>query len=132
MILLDTSVAIYLRDQHLAIQERVAALSDNKAISLVTLVELEGGVVREPRYAAARRELLDALVRSVDILPFDQAIVSVYAEILGRTGFSRPRILDRLIAATAIVHDLTLVTINGPDFRDIPALKLEVWPAATQ
>ena len=35
-----------------------------------------------------------------------------------------------MIVATALVHDLTLVTMNGADFNDIAGLKLEVWDAA--
>ena len=35
--------------------------------------------------------------------------------------------MDLLIAASAIVHDLTLVTHNTQDFRNIPNLHLEDW-----
>lgn len=59
---------------------------------------------------------------------FDGACASVYRTIVDRCSFSRTRVLDRMIAATAIVHDLTLNAINGADFRDIPDLKLEIWP----
>lgn len=65
-------------------------------------------------------------------MAFDQNVVAAYGAVIRVLGFSRPRILDRLIAATAIVYDLTLVTINGADFRDIPGLKLEVWPTPDQ
>jgi predicted nucleic acid-binding protein len=35
--------------------------------------------------------------------------------------------MDLLIAATAIVHDLTLVTRNVTDFQGIPNLRLVDW-----
>jgi predicted nucleic acid-binding protein len=41
----------------------------------------------------------------------------------------RSRILDRMIAAQAISTGITLITMNGDDFRDIPGLNLEVWPS---
>jgi len=34
-----------------------------------------------------------------------------------------------MIAATAMVQGLTLVTINGDDFRDIGGLSLDIWPS---
>lgn len=126
--LLDTNVAIYLRDLEPTVSARVADLSGETALSLVTLVELEGGI-DGTRDALGRRAALDALLASMTVLALDRATVAAYATILRETGFSRPRILDRLIAATAIVHGLTLVTVNGADFRDIPDLNLEVWPA---
>jgi predicted nucleic acid-binding protein len=58
--------------------------------------------------------------------------VEQYGDIVRANGFSRTRVFDRLIAATALVHDLTLVTINGADFRDNPGLNLEVWPVPAQ
>ena len=132
MLLLDTSVAIHLRDHDLAISSRLSEQPHSLALSLITLVELEGGVAAVPAFAPDRRAALDALLRRTDVLPFDRDTVTAYGAILRTLGFSRPRILDRLIAATAIVYDLTLVTINGADFRDIPDLKLEVWPSPPQ
>ncbi len=37
--------------------------------------------------------------------------------------------IDLLIAATALVHDLTLVTHNTKDFARIPDLRIEDWIA---
>jgi tRNA(fMet)-specific endonuclease VapC len=36
---------------------------------------------------------------------------------------------DLRIAATALVHDLTLVTRNHKDFFRVPALRIEDWSA---
>lgn len=130
--LLDTSIAIDLRDEHGGTLDRVAALSRPYAFSLITVVELEGGVVANSVLRERRRQALDRLLVQTKVLAFDREVVAAYRQILEAVGFSRPRILDRLIAATAIVHDLTLVTINGTDFRDIPDLKFEIWSAAAQ
>lgn len=101
-------------------------------MSLVTAIELEGGIYAKPDLTAARRIGVDRLLRRIPVLELDFAVVQRYGQIVQARGFSRPRILDRVIAATALVHDFTLVTTNGPDFRDIPGLKLEVWPAPAQ
>jgi predicted nucleic acid-binding protein len=69
------------------------------------------------------------LLQTMRLVPFDAAIVPIYGEIVAACGYSRRQVFDRLIAATAILHDLTLVTLNGADFADIPDLRLEVWPA---
>ena len=132
MYLIDTNVAIELRDGSRFVAERIATLTSRPALSLLTLVELEGGVYSRPDVMRARRVALDTLLRRLDVAPFDARMVATYGRIVAACGFSRRRILDRLIAATAIVNDLTLITINGEDFRDIPGLKLEIWssPAA--
>jgi tRNA(fMet)-specific endonuclease VapC len=130
--LIDTNVAIYLRDQDRNIIIRLFALDDAPKLSLISLVELEGGVVAKPDLATVRRKNLDTLLAKVIVAQFDRSVVAAYRGIVEAVGFSRRRILDRLIAATAIANDLTLITTNGDDFRDIPGLKLEVWPVPAQ
>ncbi|UVO51916.1 PIN domain-containing protein [Sphingomonas sp. SUN019] len=130
--LIDTNVAIYLRDQDREIIIRLFALDDAPKLSIISLVELEGGVVAKPDLATVRRKNLDTLLAKVVVAQFDRAVVEEYRGIVEAIGFSRRRILDRLIAATAIANDLTLITTNGVDFRDIPGLKLEVWPTPAQ
>ena len=132
MVLLDTNILVFLQDRREETVRRVLESDDLPAISLISVIELEGGIAADPAEAAGRREALDRLQHSFTTLPFDQQVVDAYARILASTGFSRARILDRLIAATAIVHDLTLVTSNGPDFAGIPDLRLEVWPRPAQ
>ncbi len=125
--LLDTSVAIVLRDSDPDFAARIDALGPEIFISVISRVELEGGVYRELAYAPLRRARLDALLASVPILSFDQASADAYATILEASGFSRRKIIDRMIAAQALVHDATLVTLNPADFSDIPGLKLLAW-----
>lgn len=127
--LIDTDVAIHLRDRKGAVLKRLDSLDAKPALSVVTLVELEAGVHARPEYRQMRRDRVDAMARAMDVLPFDEACASAYGRIVAAAGYSRRKVVDRMIAATALVHDLTLVTLNGQDFRDIPDLRLEVWPA---
>lgn len=130
--LLDTSIAVDLRDERDVVVDRIAELAGPYALSLITVVELEGGVAANLAWRERRRRAVDRLLAQTTTLPFDDKIVDAYRSILTAVGFSRRRILDRLIAATAIVNDLTLITFNRPDFSDIPGLRLEVWPAPAQ
>ena len=129
MHLIDTNVAIYLRDLDDEILDRVRSLPTMPKMSLLSWVELESGVAAQPELADQRRIRLDRLLARFTIIDLDPPIVDAYRTIIAATGFSRRRIIDRLIAATAIGHGLTLITINGSDFAGIPNLKLEIWPA---
>ena len=130
--LLDTNIAIHIGDGNGAVAERTANLPGSKLLSVVTIVELQAGLVTQPRHSERRYAALGMMKSRFATLVLDDEIVSAYAAIIAAIGFSRPRILDRLIAATAIVYDLTLVTTNGPDFSNIPDLKLQIWPRPAQ
>ena len=91
------------------------------------VVELEGGVYAKPQFTLARRASLDVLMQTLLVLPFDNEALLAYRGIGATRGFVRQRLLDRMIAATALVYGLPLITSNGGDFRDVPGLELEVW-----
>jgi predicted nucleic acid-binding protein len=47
--------------------------------------------------------------------------------IVEAAGYSRRKLLDRMIAAQALVHRATLVTQNPNDFQDVPGPGLLAW-----
>jgi len=61
------------------------------------------------------------------VLAFDEASGDAYRMIVAAAGYSRRKLLDRMIAAQALVHQATLVTRNPSDFQDVPGLELLVW-----
>lgn len=129
MLLLDTSILIRIRDRPGEIDDRLVGVATAPSMSIVTRVELEGGAAGSGELAVRRRALLDELLRQFPVLDFDADCAAAYRDIIRRTGFSRRKTLDRMIAATALVHGLTLVTANGQDFADISDLSVEIWPA---
>ena len=97
-----------------------------------------GELVRGARKAReqARRERYERwieqdLARQFDgrILPFDALTATVWGRLMGdgdRTG-RRPSAADAQIAASAIQHDLTLVTRNVKDFQSFDVRLLDPW-----
>lgn len=59
---------------------------------------------------------------TIAVLPFDRQAGRAYADL----PFKRHR-FDRLIAAHALALNVTLITANPRDFRDIPNLRVEDW-----
>ena len=125
--MIDTNVAIHVRDGDTLILDRMIELDRLPVISIVTRIELEGGISRNPAMAAKRRSLLDRMLETIAVLPFGDEEAAAYGVIVATVGYGRRRVLDRMIAAQAIVAEATLITINGADFRDVPGLKLQVW-----
>jgi tRNA(fMet)-specific endonuclease VapC len=125
--LLDTNIVIHLRDGDRTVLDRVSSLDGAVLMSIVTRVELEGGVYREPSDAALRRARLDVILGAIPTLAFDATAADAYAAIVAQVGYSRRKLLDRMIAAQALVHRATLVTQNADDFSDIPGLTLLTW-----
>jgi tRNA(fMet)-specific endonuclease VapC len=65
------------------------------------------------------------------VLDFDSDRAKEFGRVRGQllqTGISVSWV-DLLIAAVALVHNLTLVTHNTADFRNIPGLRLDDWLA---
>ncbi len=125
--LLDTNVLIGLRDGDAAIAQKTGALDGAILMSIVSRVELEGGVYRDSAYASLRRQRLDAILSAIPTVVFDAECADVYGRMLVATGYSCRKLLDRMIASQAIVHRATLVTNNPDDFSDIPGLALMAW-----
>jgi tRNA(fMet)-specific endonuclease VapC len=126
-LLLDTSVAVYVRDSDV-FAARLENLDERPLLSAVTRVELENGVYRDSAWAPVRRANLDAMLRHMTSLDFGDAEIDAYRTIVAEIGYNRRRVIDRMIAATAIANGLSLASLNPTDFRDIPGLSLEAWP----
>ena len=97
-------------------------------ISSVTVAELVYGAHRSARKAENLR-LLSRFLSPFALLPFDD-------ECAERSGMVRAYLAERgtpigphdlLIGATALEHDLILVTHNTREFRRVPGLSLEDW-----
>ncbi len=123
--LIDTDIAIHLRDGSPEIIEQVAALDSIPAMSVVTLVELEAGAANDP----LRRALIGELTQTIVTLPFGPREAAAYGRIISQRGYDRRKVLDRMIAAQALVAGRGLITINARDYAGIDGLKLEAWAA---
>ncbi len=99
-------------------------------LSILSAIELEGGVLLAEKGAPLRRIKLDAIYGSMEVRAFEWPDVLAYRDIVTKLGFSRPKIIDRMIAAQAIVARATLVTLNPRDFRDVPRLEIDDWTIA--
>ena len=107
---------------------------DRVFLSVVTIAELRHGVERLP--AGRRRSRLDQWLRDELVRRFEGRVLSVEEGIADEWGRlvarrdaqGRPiHAMDALLAATAQVHSLTLVTRNDSDFESTVKLILNPW-----
>lgn len=131
--LLDTNVLSETR-RKLADERVIGFLSSAEPsvlfLSVLTLGELRKGVAlkgrSDPSAAKALGSWVDGLEYSFAdrILGVDAATAKLWGELSAR----RPRsVVDTLLAATAVVHGLTLVTRNTADVLDTGVTLLDPW-----
>ncbi len=99
-------------------------------ISVLTLGELRKGVALKKRSDKDAAKKIAAWVDGLEFSFSDRilGIDAVTASLWGELSAQRPRpVIDTLLAATAIVHELMLVTRNTKDVQDIDLKLLNPW-----
>jgi predicted nucleic acid-binding protein len=134
MYLLDTNVISELRrpKPHGAVVAWLHGVADNDLhLSAVTLGELQAGVEitreQDPEKAAQIELWVDQVAQTWNILPLDSRAFRVWAKLMHRR--SDELLTDALIAATAIVHHLVVVTRNVRDFEPLGVETLNPFEA---
>ena len=130
---LDTSVCVdLLRRPSTEISGQLEDVLDvDTSISSIVLGELETGVRKSSR-PAWHADLLQRFLTRIVVVDFDAAAARHYGEIrahLERRGTAIGP-LDQLIAAHARSQGVTLITTNLREFKRVPGLKCQAWPAA--
>ncbi len=125
--LIDTNVVSELRRRqpHGAVLAWLNGVPDEHLhLSVVTLGELQAGVEvtreQDPGKAAEIESWIEQVGQTFNMIDLDGRTLRLWATLLH--GRSDDLIEDALIAATAIVHQLIVVTRNTKDFRawDVP------------
>ncbi len=131
MFLLDTNVVSDARKGVKPVLAWIASVDPSSMfLSVITIGEIVRGIeMRRRRDPVAAEALTDWLVNMrLDvqdrILPVTESIAEVWGEI---AALRTREDADGLIAATAIVHELTLVTHNVSDFEDTGVKLIDPW-----
>jgi predicted nucleic acid-binding protein len=133
--LLDTNVISATRDsrQDPVVSAFLAPLRvEQLFISVITVGELYKGYFGKDRRYPGGAPALGRWIAGVEqrfadrILPVDLAVAKIWGDFC--SGRSRAED-DMLIAATALLHDLTVVTRDEFDFADLPVRVLNPWHA---
>lgn len=122
--LIDTDVLIWMTRGHAGAAARLQALKPWR-ISAVTYIELAQGCRSKQELAQIKRGFA---VASAQILPISAAISDRAMQLIDTYALSRGLQLgDALIAATALEHNLTVLTANGKHFTPVDGLQVEVF-----
>jgi len=114
--LIDTNIIIYLAQRKLNIND-FAKKESNLYLSSITYIESLGYPFSSKKEEKEITELCEIFERL-----FLTEKVEKQAILIRKT--KKIKLPDAIIAATAIVYDLTLVTCNTDDFKNISDLKI--------
>jgi predicted nucleic acid-binding protein len=118
MYLLDTNTVIYFCNSKLPEEAKTLLFSINPAISVVTSIEL----FASSKIPDKEKVTLKAFVALSTV--YDHINTSIIAKAITIRQQYKTKLPDAIIAATALVYNLTLITHNIPDFKNIEGLQL--------
>jgi tRNA(fMet)-specific endonuclease VapC len=130
--LIDTSVFIAIERLGRPTEMLDGESAEPIALASITASELLAGVHRADSEARrARREaFVETVLQLVPVLPFDLIVARAHARIWMDLAAAGQLIgaHDLLIAATALAHGYSILTMNGRDFQRIPGISV-IQPA---
>ena len=131
MYLLDTNIVSDVHRRLPKPTEWLASVDPTSvSLSVITLGEIERGIIKLRKVDSEKATRLDLWLRELrrDNADHILAVTEDVALAWGRITAGRTRgSADTLIAATALVHDLVLVTRNVTDFDDTGVTVLNPW-----
>ena len=116
MVLLDSNIVISAASEPTPEIEALVTSADN-AVASVVQIEVYG----YPRLSVEEHAALDVLFRRLTVHPLDAAVIGKSIALRREKKMS---LGDAMIAATALVHGLPLVTRNVDDFKHVAGLEL--------
>ena len=126
--LLDTNIcSAWIRGDR-KIHAKMRQYAGNLYLSTISLSELYVWPYRKDR-STLLFQRIEKLRQEVHILPFDETEAKIFGKVRGEQlchGISF-NTFDLQIAATALAHNLILVTHNIEDFMNVPELHIEDW-----
>ncbi len=132
MYLLDTNACIrFLRDARSNVAQRLAQVPYHEVVLCsIVKAELYYGVQRSAQPGHSL-QTLTAFTEHFVSLPFDDQAAEIYGRL--RAHLAQQGMLigpnDMFIAATALAHQVTLVTHNTREFSRVPGLSIVDWEA---
>ncbi len=129
--LLDTNICIYFLNGKFDLADKINQVGfDNCVISEITIAELKYGIEKSNQ-KEKNRVTLETFQSKIQILSIFPSL-DIYAAEKARLKTSGKIIddFDLLIGATAIFHDLILVTRNEKDFERLKGIFIENWIGA--
>ncbi|NOY68511.1 MAG: type II toxin-antitoxin system VapC family toxin [Deltaproteobacteria bacterium] len=129
MYLIDTDIIIYSLKANETVKWNLRLhLNDSIKISAVTLMEMYYGAYKSQKVESnlAKVKMIES---SLEIVPISRELVEMFGLLksnLEKAGQSLDD-FDLILAATALSHNLILVTNNEKHFQRIDGLKIENW-----
>jgi tRNA(fMet)-specific endonuclease VapC len=128
--LLDTNVLSDFARGETAVTARLRREAPGQlAVSVITELEVEYGLARNPGLAPRVREAMRTLLNAIAVLPFEREDARVAAQLRASLNSQGAPIgaYDLLIAASALRRGLMIVTHNAREFVRVGGLGLEDW-----
>lgn len=128
--LLDTCViSDFVKGEKGTVDKLLSTPPYDVAISSISKMEVEYGLILDPKRSKHIQHKLSSFFSTVNILPFDSEDSPFAARV--RSDLKKRGLpigpYDILLAGTALRHGLIMVTANADEFSRVTHLKCENW-----